>query len=252
MIQSLVLNMRYIHVVFVAFLCMIVPATAIIAQSYDLNLDFEQVTREGNAPIGWVSSGTHIGFLDENIKKKGVNSVRLEMSDIEDERNFSYYSNRLVIADYIGKEIALRGYIKTENLTGSAGFYLHLQSGTYFKLETVSLDNMQGRRLKGTNDWTQIILRTAFVPNLYQLEFGVYIEGKGKVWVDDLKLLIDNKSYQVAEKRSNGTNQTYIKDVNPSSKYPEPTTTVTKRKAQEIIENRTKANNAQKAKTTNN
>lgn len=223
----------------------------LIAQN-DLNLDFENVIRDGNAPIGWESSGTHIGFLDEKVKKHGVNGLRLEMSGDGDDRNFSYYSNKVILADYIGKEIIFRGYMKTENLTGSAGLYVHLQSGTYFNLETVSLDNMEGRRLKGTNDWTPIILRIPFHPNLYQLEFGVYIEGKGKVWVDDLKLLVDNKPHFLAEKRNPNSNTSYAKDNNVIPANNESKSSNSKKKAKEVIEKRNAANASQKSKVTNN
>lgn len=218
----------------------------------DLNLDFENVTRDGNAPIGWVSSGTHIGFLDEKIKKHGANGLRLEMSGDGDERSFSYYSNKVNLADYIGKEIIFRGYMKTENLTGSAGLYVHLQGGTYFNLETVNLDNMEGRRLKGTNDWTPIILRIPYHPNLYQLEFGVYIEGKGKVWVDDLKLLIDNKPHYFAEKRQANSQELYPKDANIKHSNDNQILPKTKKRAKDVIEKRDAANSIQKTKVTNN
>jgi hypothetical protein len=170
---------------------------AIFAQA-DLNLDFDLVARDRNSAVGWSSTGSHIAFLDDKIKKHGENSIRLENAPNNDDRAWSYYTNQVILSGYSGKEITLRGYIKTENLTGSAGFYMHQQGGSYFKLETINLDNMEKRRLQGTNNWTPLILKMSLPPNLYQIEFGVYIEGKGKIWADDLKLLIDGKPYQLA------------------------------------------------------
>lgn len=231
---------------FIFFTFLFLPA--FLSAQNKLNLDFEEITRDGNAPIGWESTGAHIAFLDEKVKKHGVNGLRLEMGIHGDNRDFSYYSNKVTLADYFGKEIVLRGYMKTENLTGSAGLYVHLQSGTYFNLETVSLDNMEGRRLKGTNDWTPIILRIPFHPNLYQLEFGVYIEGKGKVWVDDLKLLIDNEPYFLAAKRL-PNNNSKDKDLKTDDNDK---TSKTKNKAKETIEKREAGKSSQKIKVTNN
>jgi erythromycin esterase len=163
----------------------------------DLNLDFEIIARDGNYPVEWKSNGSHIGFLDEKIKKKGQNALRLQLSEEADERNNSYYSQSLILDNKMGKEITFRGYLKTDNI-GSAGFFIHAMSGTYFAPVTLLFDKMDGRRLKGTNDWTPVILRIPFMPDIYQVEFGVYLEGKGKVWVDDLKFLIDGKPYELA------------------------------------------------------
>jgi hypothetical protein len=165
----------------------------------DLNLDFEIVARDGNFPVEWKSTGSHAGFLDEKIKKHGVNAVRLQL--VEGGNDNSYYAQTLILNDKQGKEIVFRGCIKTENI-GSAGLFLHTQTGTYFKLETATLDKMDGRRLSGTNDWTPIILRTPFPADLFQIEFGAYVEGKGKVWIDDLKLTIDNQPYQLLPQRN--------------------------------------------------
>jgi hypothetical protein len=186
--------------IYILLIISILSANKIFAQK-DLNLDFEIVARDGNFPVEWKSSGAHTGFLDEKIKKHGVNSVRLQLAEGSNSNDNSYYSQVLILNDKQGKEIVFRGYIKTENV-GSAGLFVHTQTGTYFNLETEMMDKMDGRRLSGTNDWTPIILRTHFPANLYQIEFGAYIVGKGKVWIDDLKLTIDNQPYQLVPQRS--------------------------------------------------
>jgi hypothetical protein len=166
----------------------------------DLNLDFEIVARDGNFPVEWKSSGSHIAFLDEKVKKHGLNSVRLELSKDGDARDESYYSQSVVLADKEGRNILLKGFIKTENIK-SAGLFLRCQSGEYFALVTSNIDKMDGRRLTGTNDWTPVLLRLPFPPDLYQVEFGAFLEGKGKVWIDDLKLTIDGKLYNELPQR---------------------------------------------------
>ena len=183
----------------------------------DLNLDFEIVARDGNFPVEWKSTGSHIGFLDEKIKKHGVNSVRLQLAEGANSNENSYYGQTLILNDKQGKDIVFRGYIKTENI-GSAGLFLVTQTGTYFKLETAITDKMDGRRLSGTNDWTPIILRTHFPIDLYQIEFGAYIEGKGKVWIDDLKLTIDGQPYQLVPQRGAESNNAKNEKSNAASK----------------------------------
>ncbi len=198
--------------IFILFIISILCSEKNYAQR-DLNLDFEIVARDGNFPVEWKSTGSHVGFLDEKIKKHGVNSVRLQLTEGANSSESSYYSQTLILNDKQGKDIVFRGYIKTENI-GSAGLFLVTQTGTYFKLETAIVDKMDGRRFSGTNDWTPIILRTHFPADLYQIEFGAYIEGKGKVWIDDLKLTIDNQPYQLVPQRGAAQNNEQPKSKN--------------------------------------
>ncbi len=192
-------------------ICCLFLTSQIFAQK-DLNLDFEIVALDGNYPIEWKSTGVHIGFLDEKIKKHGINSIRLELPKGAEPNEISYYSQTLVLADKTAKEIVFRAYVKTEDAK-SAGLFLRCQSGTYYTLQTTNFDKMDGRRLSGTNDWTPLLIRLPFLPNLYQIEFGVYVEGKGKVWADDCKLLMDGKLHNLLpERERNPTPETNDKN----------------------------------------
>ena len=52
---------------------------------------------------------------------------------------------------------------------------------------------MQSRQIKGTNDWTEYLITMPFHRDAKQLFFGVLLGGTGKVWADDLQLLVDGK-----------------------------------------------------------
>jgi C-terminal processing protease CtpA/Prc len=52
---------------------------------------------------------------------------------------------------------------------------------------------MQPRQIKGTNDWMEYSIAFPLHPDGRQLFFGVLLGGTGKVWADDLRLLVDGK-----------------------------------------------------------
>ena len=58
----------------------------------------------------------------------------------------------------------------------------------------VAFDNMQSRQLKGTSDWTEYSIVLPLNRAAKRLVFGVLASGSGRVWADDLRLLIDGKS----------------------------------------------------------
>jgi hypothetical protein len=53
--------------------------------------------------------------------------------------------------------------------------------------------SMQPRQIKGTNDWTEDSITFPLHADGRQLFFGVLLGGTGKVWADDLRLLLDGK-----------------------------------------------------------
>lgn len=52
---------------------------------------------------------------------------------------------------------------------------------------------MQPRQLKGTTDWAEYSITLPIEREAKQLYFGVLLAGTGKLWADDLELLVDGK-----------------------------------------------------------
>ena len=98
--------------------------------------------------------------------------------------------------EFGGKTLTLRGYLRTENVTGFAGFYMQ-EDGFTAGLE---MQTMERQPVAATTDWKQYSISVALHPEATKLMFGVQLSGSGKVWFDDLELLIDGKPVQDAPK----------------------------------------------------
>ena len=59
---------------------------------------------------------------------------------------------------------------------------------------------MQPQQIKGTTDWAEHAITLAVHPDARQLVFGVLLAGTGRVWADDLRLLVDGKPVWEAPK----------------------------------------------------
>src|SRR5262249_34518206 len=57
----------------------------------------------------------------------------------------------------------------------------------------VAFDNMQQRQINGTRNWTEYSVTLPVRSEAKRLFFGVLLSGTGKVWADDLQLLVDGK-----------------------------------------------------------
>lgn len=158
-----------------------------------LNLDFEIM--KGNSAKGW-SDFENPGYekgLDTLIAFSGNNSGYIESK--KDAKTFgalSYY----IPAGFIGDKIKLTGYMKTENVSsdGYAGLWLRVDP-------KVAFYNMADRQIKGTNDWQKYEFELNYSSgNAEAIVIGGLLTGRGKIWIDDLKVTIDGKELQNVDK----------------------------------------------------
>ena len=158
------------------------------SQNSLFNFDIENI--ENGKPIGWSSFGNekYLIEIDSTIFHGGKNSLSItNTSDLIDYRAWSFSLPN----NYYGKKIKLSGYLKTENVSdGFASLWLRIDP-------SIAFDNMAERNLKGTNDWQKFEITLNMEPdNTEQIVFGGLLIGKGKVWIDDLEIVIDNSKVQ--------------------------------------------------------
>lgn len=167
--------------------------------SEELNLSFEKL--EKGLPELWQHFGAagSVISIDSTSVRDGKYSVLLEVLN----EGSSKVLSLVLPQNYVGKEITLSGYFKTENVTdGHAGLFMSIEP-------KIAFDNMGNRGLTGTNDWTKCEITLPLNPaKTKQIVIGAMLVGKGKVWIDDLHIGIDGKDISEAE--------IYIKELKPA------------------------------------
>lgn len=171
-------------ILFIAF-CLPVIGCSQTLETEKLNLDFEQ--NDNNYPNNWSTFGDddYKIYLDSTNAKSGKYSAVIESTG--DQSQFKALSVNLP-NNYKGKSIRLSGYIKTENVTdGYAGLWMRIDP-------KVAFYNMHDRGVTGTSDWNkyEITLQLA-AEKTDRIIIGGLLVGKGKMWLDDLKVSIDGK-----------------------------------------------------------
>ncbi len=168
---------------------LLVLGMASFAQNKIENLNFEST--ENNLPKIWkiVGDGSAKVFADTNEKQEGKNSILIDA----EQTGFKALMYTLP-ENYAGKKITLSGYIKTENVSdGFAGLWMRIDP-------EVAFDNMQKTALIGTTPWKKYEITLEMSPkNTQKIVIGALLTGKGKMWVDNLKLSIDGKDIENAK-----------------------------------------------------
>jgi hypothetical protein len=149
-------------------------------------LSFEN-EHSGEKPGGWFANPPGTVFVDDKIMHGGQWSVRIERSS-QSAGEFSVIG-RTIPWEFSGKTIEMRGFLRTENVTGYAGLWMRQDGGT----EMLALENMQSQQLKGTHDWAEYKITLPVHPKTQSLVFGFLMVGTGKAWADDLQILVDGR-----------------------------------------------------------
>lgn len=158
-------------------------------------LGFEDGAASGR-PRGWGGGPAETVHFDTVVVLRGRGAARLERG-ADSPGEFSSLAMALPV-EFSGSVVELRGFLRTEDVTGRAGLWLRQdsESGT-----VLQFDNMSGRPVAGTTDWTEYSIRLPLHPEARRLVFGVILAGQGRVWADALELLADGRPLDQAPPR---------------------------------------------------
>ncbi|GHV58963.1 hypothetical protein FACS1894182_12330 [Bacteroidia bacterium] len=169
-------------------------AMSVICQTREsnakLNLDFEDI--QNGKPQGWFisnQSGYSIS-LDSVHVQSGKYSMVIEYNG----GSATFQPIILNLPNYGGQRITLSGYIKTENVTdGFAALWMRIDP-------EIAFDNMNQRGITGTTGWTKYEITLRMNPSkTTQIVLGGMLVGKGKIWLDNLAVTIDEKDIAEAK-----------------------------------------------------
>jgi C-terminal processing protease CtpA/Prc len=149
-------------------------------------LDFE-AEHTGGVPKGWNGGPPGTFAVDGQTVHGGKWALRIERND-KSEGAFTAV-NRMIPIDFAGESLELRGFLRTEDVSQFAGLWMREDGDS----GSVAFDNMQQRQLKGTTEWTEYSIKLPIEKSAKRLFFGVLAAGVGKVWADDLHLLVDGR-----------------------------------------------------------
>lgn len=187
--------MTFKPIISILSLLLFIITSSCCAQEIPLNLDLERIdnyTRNFPGLIKW-GKGYDIE-PDTTEKHSGKYSLRIEPSVDTEQKLFGCGVFRIP-ADKQGSSIELRGYMRLENVSGTAGLFMRIDGSA----GTKNMDNMMNRGITGTSDWRQYSLSLPLTDDDKNIYFGAMLTGNGKLWIDDFQILIDGKNISEAK-----------------------------------------------------
>jgi len=155
-----------------------------------MNLDFEQIDPKTKNPVNWYfgESSFYKYSIDSSVVYHGKYSIKLESISNGGSQNDNIAGFRIIDNIKPVNRIRLTAFIKTES-TNLDSFGICI-GYNYFEGDTTKL--LRNMNLIGTNDWKEFSVDLPVKRTVDYYIIGVCLFGNGKIWVDNLKLYVDD------------------------------------------------------------
>jgi pimeloyl-ACP methyl ester carboxylesterase len=151
----------------------------------DYNLDMEEFKADSTWTEPYYKGYTF--KVDTAVKHSGHQSVLITRTD-----SIGKFSQFLFLRQnkFEGKELEFRAWLKLENVTGFGAIAIREYDIDQNSFQYASNER---ERLHGTKDWKLYSVKLPLDGRAQFFAFGSLLFGGGKVWIDDIQLLIDGK-----------------------------------------------------------
>jgi hypothetical protein len=119
---------------------------------------------------------------DSPVVFNGRSSVYIT-SNKPNPQGFGTYMQILDAGDFRGKRVRFSAVVKSESVDNWAGLWMRVD----VQDKPIAFDNMQNRPIKGTQTWTRSSVVLDVDPTAMKIAIGVMLNGRGAIWLDDVR-----------------------------------------------------------------
>jgi hypothetical protein len=153
-------------------------------------------------PAGWKVRGPRVAvrpeglgvFIDYEISRGGVAASILSIDATNDD--WGTLMQNFFADDYRGKRVRFSAWVKAWRVSGWAGLWMRVDTESR---EMVAYDDMEGRAIRGTSDWTRYEVVLDVDEYAYAINVGIVLWGVGQVWMDDCAFEVVDESVPVTD-----------------------------------------------------
>lgn len=148
---------------------------------------------DAGLPPGWFRAGSHPADYEMGIDPTGGSGggrCAFVRGRGASPGGFGTLMQMFKAAGYAGRRVRLGASVKAEQVSSWAGLWMRVDGAPAEGSRVprmLAFDNMQGRPIKGTQDWRRHEIVLDVPPEAHAIGFGILLSGPGRVWVDELK-----------------------------------------------------------------
>lgn len=140
-------------------------------------------------PAGWIRAGSHPGDYEMAVDpaggRTGAAAFIKSRTATPAGEGFGTLMQQFTGEEYRGKRLRFSGYVKAAGISNWAGLWMRVDGPA--ATAPLAFDNMQGRPIKGTQDWRRYEIVLDVPSSATNIAFGILLAGPGQAWIDDLQ-----------------------------------------------------------------
>jgi len=106
---------------------------------------------------------------------------------------------RVDIKPFLGKRVRFSAYVKCSKLANWGGLFFNSFDNAG---QTYTTDDMVGRGITGTRDWTRLEIVSDVSPRATEIGLGVHLCGAGQLWLDGARLEVVGNDVSTTDDRN--------------------------------------------------
>jgi hypothetical protein len=156
-------------------------------------------THNRDIPVGWLLGGSNpldyaVG-VDLNQNVSGYASAYLKSTSSRPV-GFVTLMQTFKANNYRAQRVRLSAYIKTKFVAGWSALWMRVDDAAG---KPLSFDDMRDRPLVGSSEWSQVEIVLDVPPVSDEISFGILLQGRGQLSVDNIKITIVNNNVPVTD-----------------------------------------------------
>lgn len=150
-------------------------------------------------PTGWFAAGSQPKSYEMGIAagsgQSGKNAATIKSIETG-VTGFGTLMQNSSPGKFLGKRVRMTGYLKSQDVTGWAGFWLRVDKAGASR--PLAFDNMQERAVKGTTDWKKYELVLDVPADATNLAYGALLDQTGQIWFDNIRFEVVDATVPVS------------------------------------------------------
>jgi len=156
-------------------------------------------THDRDIPNGWLLGGSNpqdyaVG-VDLGEQVSGYASAYLKSAS-SNPVGFVTLMQNFKANNYRAQRIKLSAFVKTRYIGGWAALWMRVNDASG---KPLSFDDMRDRPLVGSSEWTKIEIVLDVPPISDEISFGILLQGRGQIWIDNVNITIVNNDVPVTD-----------------------------------------------------
>jgi hypothetical protein len=156
-------------------------------------------TYDRDIPNGWLLGGSNpqdyaVG-VDLGEQVSGYASAYLKSAS-SNPVGFVTLMQNFKANNYRAQRIKLSAFVKTRYIGGWAALWMRVNDANG---KPLSFDDMRNRPLVGSSEWSEIEIVLDVPPISDEVSFGLLLQGRGQIWIDNVKITIVNDDVPVTD-----------------------------------------------------